>query len=100
MAGRMSWSTVPYPSDLSDREWALLEPELPAAQPGGRPRSVDRRRMLSGIVYGLRSGGQWRLLGVCCRAASARGPRWTPLFVVFSSVAARRGLGGPPDDAA
>ena len=62
MAGRMSWSTVPYPSELSDREWALLEPELPAAKPGGRPRSVDLRRILNGIFYVLRSGCQWRML--------------------------------------
>ncbi len=31
-----------YPSDLNDAEWALLAPLLPAAQPGGRPRGVDR----------------------------------------------------------
>ena len=62
MAGRVSWSTVPYPSELSDGEWALLEPELPAAKPGGRPRSVDLRRILNGIFYVLRSGCQWRML--------------------------------------
>jgi len=38
-----------YPSDLSDREWALLEPLLPGAQPGGRPRSVKLRRILNGV---------------------------------------------------
>jgi hypothetical protein len=57
----MSWSTVPYPSELSDREWALLEPELPAAKPGGRPRSVDLRVILNGIFYVLRSG--WERVG-------------------------------------
>ena len=38
-----------YPSDLSDHEWALLKPLLPPAKPGGRPRSVDLRRILNGI---------------------------------------------------
>jgi len=62
MSGRVSWSTAPYPSELSDREWALLELELPAAKPGGRPRSVDLCRILNGIFYVLRSGCQWRML--------------------------------------
>jgi putative transposase len=51
-----------YPSDLSDREWALLEPLLPAAKPGGRPRSVKLRRILNGVFYLLRSGCAWRYL--------------------------------------
>jgi transposase len=51
-----------YPSDLSDREWAILAPLLPPAKPGGRPRRVDLRRILDGIFHALRSGCQWRLL--------------------------------------
>ena len=74
MPGRVSWSTAPYPSELSDREWVLLEPELPAAKPGGRPRSVDLRRILNGICYVLRSGCQWRML-----------PRWfSPWSTVYA----------------
>jgi putative transposase len=49
-----------YPSDLSDREWALLEPLLPAAKPGGRPRSVNLRVILNGIFSLLRTGCAWR----------------------------------------
>jgi len=49
-----------YPSDLSDREWALLEPLLPGAKPGGRPRSVNLRRILNGVFYLLRTGCAWR----------------------------------------
>src|SRR5262249_20607245 len=59
------WSLMPtvlYPSDLSDREWAELEALLPAAKPGGRPRSVDLRRILNGLFYLLRSGCAWRYL--------------------------------------
>jgi putative transposase len=51
-----------YPSDLTDSEWALLEPLLPAAKPGGRPRRVDLRRVINGIFYLLRSGCAWRYL--------------------------------------
>jgi transposase len=54
-----SWSLMSsgiYPSDLSDREWALLEPLLPGAKPGGRPRSVSLRRILNGVFYLLRTG--------------------------------------------
>ena len=51
-----------YPSDLSDEEWSLLAPLLPAAKPGGRPRSVDVRRILNGLFYLVRSGCAWRYL--------------------------------------
>jgi putative transposase len=51
-----------YPSDLSDREWALLEPLLPGAKPGGRPRSVSLRRIRNGVFYLLRTGCAWRYL--------------------------------------
>jgi len=49
-----------YPSDLSDREWVLLEPLLPAAKLGGRPRSVNLRCIRNGIFYLLRTGCAWR----------------------------------------
>jgi putative transposase len=52
----------PYASDLSDAEWAILEPLIPPAKPGGRPRSVNMRQITSGIFYVLRSGCAWRLL--------------------------------------
>ena len=51
-----------YASDLSDAEWALLEPLIPLAKAGGRPRSVNMRQILNGIFYILRSGAAWRLL--------------------------------------
>jgi transposase len=52
----------PYPTDLSDDEWAILAPLLPPAKPGGRPRSTDVREVLNAISYWLRSGEAWRLL--------------------------------------
>lgn len=51
-----------YPSDLSDSEWTILEPLIPAAKPGGRPRSVDIREILNGIFYILRGGCAWRMM--------------------------------------
>src|SRR5437870_8312893 len=52
----------PYASDLSDAEWTILEPLIPPAKPGGRPRSVNMRQILNGIFYVLRSGCAWRRL--------------------------------------
>ena len=52
----------PYPTDLTDEQWALLEPLLPAARPGGRPRSVDLREAANALLYLLRTGCPWRHL--------------------------------------
>jgi transposase len=52
----------PYASDLSEREWALLAPLIPAVKPGGRPAHHSRREIVDGILYVLRSGEAWRLL--------------------------------------
>ena len=51
-----------YDSDLTDAAWAIVEPQLPAALPGGRPRTTDVRAVVNAIFYLLRSGCQWRLL--------------------------------------
>jgi putative transposase len=51
-----------YPTDLTDDEWRVLEPQLPAAKPGGRPRRVDLREIINAIRYLLRAGCAWRLL--------------------------------------
>ena len=51
-----------YPSDLSDKEFSIIEPYIPKAKPGGRPRSVDMRGIVNGIFYLLKSGCQWRML--------------------------------------
>src|SRR5918998_5301198 len=54
-----------YPYDLSDSQWALIEPLLPAGpQPGavGRPREVDLREIVNAIVYVTRTGCQWNAL--------------------------------------
>ncbi len=51
-----------YPTDLTDTEWALLEPLLPKRQGRGRPRRVDLRQVLNALFYLTRTGCQWRLL--------------------------------------
>jgi putative transposase len=51
-----------YPSDLGEREWAILEPLIPPAKPGGHPRTTDMREVLNAILYLDRTGGQWRAL--------------------------------------
>jgi putative transposase len=52
----------PYPSDLNNKEWALLAPFMPDAASEGRPREYDYREILNGIYYVLRTGCSWRML--------------------------------------
>jgi len=51
-----------YPSDLRDAEWAWLEPRIPPASPGGRPRKTGMRAAMNAILYLLRTGCPWRYL--------------------------------------
>jgi putative transposase len=54
-----------YPTDLTDAEWAVLKPLVPAPKcgppKGGRPVTHDRRAIVNGIIYALRAGGAWRM---------------------------------------
>lgn len=62
-----------YPSDLTDAQWAQLAPLLPAAKPGGQPRTVDLREVVNAILYVLREGGA----DGRCRTTSRPGARRT-----------------------
>jgi transposase len=53
--------TPTYPSDLTDAEWALVEPFIPV-YPGGRPRTTRMRDVVDAVFYLLRTGCQWRYL--------------------------------------
>ena len=53
--------TQRYPSDLTDEQWALVEPLIPV-YPGGRPRSTSMRDVLDAVFYIVRTGCQWRYL--------------------------------------
>ena len=59
---RHSREHLRYASDVSDEEWALLEPHLPAPCLTGRPRAWPMREIVNAIFYVLRSGCAWRLL--------------------------------------
>lgn len=51
-----------YPSDLSDAEWAELEPLIPKARADVRPRKYAMREIINGLRYLQRSGCAWRML--------------------------------------
>lgn len=53
--------TQQYPSDVTDEQWALIEPLIPV-YPGGRPRKTATRDVLDAVLYLLRTGCQWRYL--------------------------------------
>lgn len=65
-----------YPSDVTDEEWVILEPLIPAAKPGGRPQEIARREMVNAILYVLRSGCPWRYL-------PHEFPRWFTVYAYF-----------------
>jgi putative transposase len=52
----------PYPSDLTDAQWAVVQPLIPGPRPGGRPRKADIREVLNAVFYLNREGCTWRAL--------------------------------------
>lgn len=74
-----------YPTDLSDAEWSLIEPLLPApawlTEAGGRPEAHPRREIVNAIRYLVRSGCSWRQL-------PADFPPWQTVYHHFSRWAA------------
>ena len=55
-------SRTPYPTDLTDRQWKLIEPYVPKPRPGGRPARYSRREIVNAILYQTRNGCVWRAL--------------------------------------
>src|SRR6201988_4905624 len=55
-------SKLGYPSDLTDEEWALIEPLIPPAKRGGGKRTVIMREVVNGVMYVLSTGCQWRAI--------------------------------------
>jgi putative transposase len=51
-----------YPTDLTDRQWDCIKDLVPAAKPGGRPRSLQMRQVINAILYIVVTGAQWRML--------------------------------------
>ena len=60
--GRYGRSRLRYPSDLTDEEWALVEPLVPPAKRGGNRRTVNVREVVNGLMYVLSTGCQWRAI--------------------------------------
>ena len=60
--GRYDRSKLRYPSDLTDAEWALVEPLIPPAKRGGNKRTVNVREIVNGRMYVLGTGCQWAAL--------------------------------------
>ena len=56
---------LPVSSDLTDAEWAVLEPLLPPPSPVGRPPTWPMRTIVEAIFYVLRGGVPWRMLPTC-----------------------------------
>jgi putative transposase len=52
----------PYPSDLTDAQWQIIEPLLPASSGAGRPRKTNLREIVNAIFYLLRTGCSWSSL--------------------------------------
>ena len=60
--GRYDRSGLRYPSDLTDDEWAYVEPLIPPAKGGGKTRKVVMREVVNGLMFILGTGCQWRSL--------------------------------------
>jgi transposase len=66
-----------YPSDLTDEQWELVAPLLPAAKTGGRPEKHPRRAIVDAILYVVRTGCSWRQL-------PADFPPWQTVYWYFT----------------
>ena len=75
-----------YTTDLTDTEFALIAPHLPAPSRLGRPRKVDLREVLNAILYLLRTSCPWDLLPKELPAKSTVSPAWAARMAVCSSV--------------
>jgi putative transposase len=66
-----------YPSDLTDEEWQLIEPLVPAPKSGGRPAKISRREIINALFYLSRNGVVWRALPHDL-------PNWSTVYQYYS----------------
>ncbi len=66
-----------YPTDLTDAQWAVLEPLTPPPKPGGRRRRLDMRQVVNAILSIDRAGCQWRML-------PREYPNWKTVYWYFT----------------
>ncbi len=83
---------------LTDDQFRLLEPLIPPAKPGGRPRTTNIRNLLDGLFYLVRTGCQWRHLLPLRLSRRGAPSRWSvykrqvllrPAWLAGAAVAAR-----------
>src|SRR5438105_9537388 len=65
-----------YPTDLTDCQWDCIKDLIPSAKPGGRPRTLEMRAVINGILYVVVSGCQWRML-------PREYPAWQSVYTYF-----------------
>ena len=65
-----------YPTDVTDRQWDCIKAYIPAAKPGGRPRSLELRQVRNAILYIVVTGSQWRML-------PKDYPKWQSVYAYF-----------------
>jgi putative transposase len=68
-----------YQTDLTDAEWAVIEPFLPAPHSTGRPRIWPMREIVNGIFYVMRAGCPWRL-------SPSDLPPWATIYRWFAAL--------------
>ncbi len=54
--------TKKYPSDLTYKQFKIIEPLIPAAKTGGRPRTTDIWQVVNGIMYKVKTGCPWEYI--------------------------------------
>lgn len=65
-----------YPTDMTDRQWEIIQEILPPAKTKGRPRSLDMRQVINAILYIVVGGIQWRML-------PKEYPKWQSVYYYF-----------------
>jgi len=65
-----------YPTDLTDRQWDCIKELIPPAKPGGRPRTLEMRAVITGILYIVVGGCQGRML-------PREYPAWQSVYTYF-----------------
>jgi putative transposase len=65
-----------YPSDLTDAQWNCIKELIPAAKPGGRPRTLCMRAVINALLYLTVTGCQWRML-------PSDYPNWQSVYTYF-----------------
>ena len=69
----------PYTSDLSDEQWALIEPLIPPPRSGGYTRTMDMRELVNAVLYVTKNGCQWRDL------PHDFAPHWNTVYAYFEA---------------